>query len=64
MVAIANVELGEQITASKSINQLRYEQEWIVVLDSPLVELAVVVDWSEFSAFLLDEEEGGCIWAL
>ena len=64
MVAIVNVELGEQITASKSIDQLLYEGKWVVVFDSPLIELPVIVYWSEFSAFLLDEEEGSCIWAL
>jgi len=64
MVAIMNVKLGEQVAASKSVNQFRYEREWVMILDSPLVKLAVVVDRSEFSAFLLDEEEGGCIWAL
>jgi len=32
-----------------------------MVLDGPLVELAVIVYWSEFSAFLLDEEEWHCI---
>ena len=64
MVAIANVELCEQVAASKSVNQLRYERERIVVLDGPFVKLAVVVDWSEFSTFLLNEEEGGCVGAL
>jgi hypothetical protein len=64
MVAIANVKLCEQVTASESVNQLRYEWEWIMILDSPLVKLTVVIDRSEFSAFLLDEEERCCIWAL
>jgi hypothetical protein len=64
MVAIANVKLCEQVTASELVNQLRYEWEWIMILDSPLVKLAVVVDRSEFSAFLFDEEERCYIWAL
>ena len=64
MVAIANVELCEQVAASKSVNQLRYKWEWIVVLDSPFVELAVVIYWSKLSTFLLDKEEWCCVWAL
>ena len=35
-----------------------------MVLDGPLVELAVIVYWSKFSAFLLDKEEWCCVWAL
>ena len=35
-----------------------------MISDGPLVELLVIVDWSEFSTFLLDKEEGGCVWAL
>ena len=35
-----------------------------MILDSPFVKLAVVIDRSEFSAFLLDKEEWCCVWAL
>jgi len=64
VVAIADVKLCEQVTALKLVNQLRYEQEWVVVFDSPLVKLMVVVDWSELSAFLFNKEEESYIWTL
>ncbi len=34
-----------------------------MIPDSPFVEFSVIIDRSEFTAFLFDEEEGGRIGA-
>jgi hypothetical protein len=46
---------------SYSINEFWYEGEWITVVDGPLIEVSIVLHGSEFSSFLLDEEERGGI---
>ncbi len=44
----------------KFINEFRNEQKWITVLDGHLIELAVVLYWSEHAILFLDKEEGRC----
>jgi len=43
------------------IDKLRDEWERVMVLNSPFIELAVVIDRSEGSTFLFDKKEGSGI---
>jgi hypothetical protein len=58
-----DIHPSEQGAASQSVDWLGDEREWVVVLDGPGVHWSVVLNWPQFSVFLLNEE-GGSIWAL
>lgn len=57
MEAVANIEFSESVTSSEAVDEFGDEWEWVMVADSPLIELSIVVDWSKAAVFLLDEEE-------
>ena len=61
IVAPLYVELGEEGAATEPINDGWDEWGYIVVLLRPLVNGAIVLDWTQFAIFLLNEEEACCI---
>ena len=57
------VEHRETIASLRSIDKFSNKWQGIVVLDCPLVELLIIVDWPESPALLLDEKEGSSVGA-
>ena len=45
------------------VDDLIYQQGYIFVFLSPLVQWAVILYWTKFTIFLFDEEVS-CVWGL
>jgi len=43
------------------MDEFRYQWEWVAIWYSPLVEVTIVLHWSQFTILLLDEEEATCV---
>ena len=63
IVSPSYIELSEEGAAGESVNRLRYKGGYVAVLLGPAVDWTVVLDWTEFSVFLFDEEEVGGVGA-
>ncbi len=58
------VELGEEGSSLELLQDRFYQGEGVVVVDRLLVQLLVVLDRSEFSIFLFNEEEWRGVWGV
>jgi hypothetical protein len=63
IVPPANVEFGEKGAGVYFVDQLRDERERVAVLDGPLIDASVILNWVKLSIFLLDKEERRCVGA-
>ncbi len=58
-----DINAGEFRAIVQSVDQGGYEGEGVAALDRPGVYWSIVLDGSEFSILLFDEEEGCCVGA-
>ena len=61
VVSPSNVELREPVLPNELIDQFLDQRYWVFILYCILVELAIILYWSELAILLFDEEEGGSI---
>ncbi len=64
VVSPTNVKLHEVLGTAKFVNEFRDQWQWVSILNSHLIELAVVLYRSESAILFLDEEEGRGKWRL
>ena len=57
----ANVKLGEVASIFQLVHEVGNKREGVGVSGGMFVEVAVVLAGAEFSIFLFDEEERGCL---
>ena len=61
VISLVNIEFGEVVSVFQLVHEVRDEREGVGVMGSVFVEVAVVLAGAEFSVFLLDKEERGCL---
>ena len=56
-----NIKLGEVASVFQLVHEVRDEREGVGVAGGVFIEVAVVLAGVEFTVFLLDKEERGCL---
>src|SRR6266436_480001 len=64
VVSPSDIKLGEVARTPESVNEVRDEQKRICILYHLCIQCPVVLDQSETSILLLDEEYRSCHWGL
>src|SRR5882724_8958985 len=62
VVSPSDIKLGEVARTPESVNEVGDERKWICILYRLCVQRPVVLDQSETSILLLDEEYRSCHW--
>ena len=62
VVPPAYVKLGEDLSVSQFIYEVRDEGKGVGVTDGVFVDIMVVLAGANSTVFLFDEEEGGGLW--
>src|SRR6266581_6465497 len=62
IVSPSYIQLGKEPRTQQLIHELWNERYWCRVLPSDVIQWAIVLDWTEFAIFLIDEEERAGGW--
>ena len=62
IISPSYIELGEEFCSLEFVEEVRYQQEGISIVDHVFVQVPVILTRLEFSIFLLYEKEGRCLW--
>jgi hypothetical protein len=62
VVSLADIELSEQGASTEVVNSLGNKGGDVPIFLGPFVDWPIILYWSQFSIFLLNKEEVGCIW--
>ena len=61
VVSPTNIELSEVASVFQLVHEVRDERKGVGIVGGVFVEVSVILAGTEFSIFLFDEEEGGCL---
>ena len=60
----ANIKFGENLCSLEFINKVGDKWEGVCIMDCVFIDIAVVLTGTEITIFLLNKEEGGCLWGV
>jgi hypothetical protein len=64
IIALTDIKGHEECLALKLFKDMGNLGYRVYVVDSPLIDLTVVLYWSECAILLFNKEEGGRIWGV
>ena len=64
IISPLDIKFGEDFCPLEFIDKIRNEWKGVCIMDSVFVNVAVVMARAKATIFLLDEEEGGCLWGV